>query len=149
MNVGKSCLNKSLYQSGIGFIYLYFVIILRYIAAIFYSLLNNKQGVAMAYAATHNLTVVMAGAPAPFSFAADEKRSLHAAKAANENLLVKADWMTPAEALQAVLKIKQKLLLENYLTFSLFHSAARRKVWDEVNACEQCLRWMYFRNLAH
>jgi hypothetical protein len=67
-------------------------------------------------------------------------------KAANENLQLMSDWMTPAEALQTILRIKQKIALENRKTYILFHSAARRKVWDEINACEQCLRWMYFRS---
>jgi hypothetical protein len=76
-----------------------------------------------------------------------DAKAFRAPKAANENLQIKSDWMTPAEALQVVLRIKRKLAKENRENLSLFHSAARRKVWDEINACEQCLRWMYFRNL--
>jgi len=66
--------------------------------------------------------------------------------AANENIHLKADWMTPAEALQSILQIKKKLLCENAKDFVLFNSAKRRKTWDEVVACEECLRWTYFRN---
>lgn len=66
--------------------------------------------------------------------------------AANENLKIKSDWMTPAEALQVVTRIKNKLRKENAASFVLFHSASRRKAWDEITACERCLRWKYFRN---
>lgn len=67
-------------------------------------------------------------------------------KAANKNLSIKSEWMTPAEALQMVVRIKHKLLSENAQNFSLFNSAKRRKIWDEIVACEQCLRWMYYRS---
>lgn len=66
--------------------------------------------------------------------------------AANENLKIKSDWMTPSEALQVISQIKNKLLKENAKNYVLFHSASRRKAWDEIVACEQCLRWKYFRN---
>ena len=64
---------------------------------------------------------------------------------ANENLKVKADWMTPAEALQAVQRIKRRLQDENLRTHALLKSENRRRIWDEVLACEECLRWQYFR----
>lgn len=68
---------------------------------------------------------------------------------ANENLKVKADWMTPAEAMQAIQRIKRRLQRENYKAHTLLASANRRRIWDEVQACEQCLRWMYFRTTSN
>lgn len=65
--------------------------------------------------------------------------------AANDNLKLKSDQLTPAEALFTVARIKQKLLRENRETHSLMVSASRRKIWDELVACENCLRWKYFR----
>jgi hypothetical protein len=67
------------------------------------------------------------------------------AVAANDNLKLKADDLTPAQALLTVARIKQKLLRENRRTYSLMVSASRRKIWDELVACENCLRWKYFR----
>jgi hypothetical protein len=64
---------------------------------------------------------------------------------ANDNLKLKADDLTPSEALFTVQRIKQKLLRENRETHSLMVSATRRKIWDELVACEHCLRWKYFR----
>jgi hypothetical protein len=64
---------------------------------------------------------------------------------ANENLKLKSDHLTPGEAMLAVACIKQRLLRENRATHSLLVSATRRKIWDEVQACEDCLRWKYFR----
>ncbi len=65
--------------------------------------------------------------------------------AANDNLKLKSDQLTPAQALLTVERIKQKLLKENRNTHSLMVSASRRKIWDELMACEHCLRWKYFR----
>jgi hypothetical protein len=65
--------------------------------------------------------------------------------AANDNLKLKSDQLTPAQALLTVARIKQKLLKENRNTHSLMVSASRRKIWDELVACEHCLRWKYFR----
>ena len=67
-------------------------------------------------------------------------------QAANDNDKVKSDWMTPAEALQHIRQIKQKLLRENMASQTLIHSPARRGVWEKVLACEQCLLWKYFRH---
>jgi hypothetical protein len=64
---------------------------------------------------------------------------------ANENIKLKADWMTPAEALQTIARIKKRLKLENLQTEELLYSNVRRKIWQEVLACEACLRWTYFR----
>ncbi len=64
---------------------------------------------------------------------------------ANDNLKLKADDLTPAEAMFTVQRIKQKLLRENRASHSLMVSATRRKIWDELVACENCLRWKYFR----
>jgi len=64
---------------------------------------------------------------------------------ANDNLKLKSDDLTPLEALLTVQRIKQKLLKENRATHSLMVSATRRKIWDELVACESCLRWKYFR----
>ncbi len=63
----------------------------------------------------------------------------------NDNLKLKADDLTPAQALLTVARIKQKMLRENRRTCSLMVSATRRKIWDELVACEHCLRWKYFR----
>ena len=71
--------------------------------------------------------------------------TLEPTSAANENIKLKSEWMTPAEALQTIHRLKKKMQAENAENFSLFHSAARRKVWDEINACEACIRWTYFR----
>jgi len=65
---------------------------------------------------------------------------------ANDNNKVKSDWMTPPEALQLIRRIKQKLQMENIESQALFYSAPRRRLWDEIHACEQCLLWKYFRN---
>jgi len=64
---------------------------------------------------------------------------------ANDNLKLKADDLSPLEALLTVARIKQRLLRENRETHSLMVSATRRKIWDELVACENCLRWKYFR----
>lgn len=64
---------------------------------------------------------------------------------ANENLRLKSLWITPAEALQSVRRIKQRLQRENLHGNALFMSAHKRRVWDETLICEQCLLWKYFR----
>jgi hypothetical protein len=64
---------------------------------------------------------------------------------ANDNAKLKADALTPSQALLAVARIKQRLLRENRATHSLLVSASRRKIWDELVACERGLRWKYFR----
>lgn len=73
------------------------------------------------------------------------EKSLDLPSPANENLRVKSDWMTPAEALQTVRRIKRRLQRENLEDRVLFMSAHKRRVWDEVLVCEQCLLWKYFR----
>lgn len=65
--------------------------------------------------------------------------------AANENLPLKSEWMTPSEALQAVKRIKRRLQRENFEDQVLFTSARKRRAWDEVQVCERCLLWKYFR----
>jgi len=97
----------------------------------------------MEYRLSHSTLLTTQSCTVPHSIITATQSSINAA---NENLKIKSDWMTPQEALQIVLRIKGKLLKENASNYSLFHSAARRKAWDEINACEQCLRWKYFRH---
>lgn len=73
------------------------------------------------------------------------RQRLNLPPAANENLRVKSEWMTPAEALQTVQRIKRRLQRENMRDYALFMSAHKRRIWDEVQVCEQCLLWKYFR----
>ena len=103
-----------------------------------------KQGF-MGYRASKSPKIILAGAPKPLQHMRAPSGAPSPCIANNDNMPVKAEWMTPAEALQAICRIKRRLTAENIKNFALFHSAARRKIWDEVNACEQCLRWMYFR----
>lgn len=103
------------------------------------------MGSDMDYRTSHSVQVSLPNILEPLSFGLPANYAQHNISAANENLVLKSEWMTPAEALQTITRIKNKLMAENARDFVLFHSAKRRKTWDEIVACEQCLRWTYFR----
>lgn len=65
--------------------------------------------------------------------------------AANENVKLFADKLSPAQALFAIMQLKAKLQRENRINHCLVSWPSRRKIWDELNALEACLRWKYFR----
>src|SRR5690606_14552398 len=98
----------------------------------------------MVYQACHSV-VTMRGVHPPMASVDFSDTQVNLPSPANENIKVKCDWMTPAEALQIVQRIKRKLIRENVHSHTLLKSTRRRQVWQELKACEQCLRWKYFR----
>jgi hypothetical protein len=64
---------------------------------------------------------------------------------ANENLVVKPDWQTPAEALQLVRRWKERSLREHQERRALWHCSAARLDWEIARALERCLLWTYYR----
>lgn len=98
--------------------------------------------------ACHSLVVTIQGNESPVAAFDYLEPDSSLPEPANENLKVKCDWMTPAEALQVVQRIKRRLIRENIHKHSLLASVQRRRVWDELRSCEACLRWQYFRTAA-
>ncbi len=94
----------------------------------------------MVYGACHPWMVTAEGVQ-PVAALSDSAMPLPA----NENARVKSDWITPAEALQKIQQIKDRLRRENEETQALLDHSPRRKIWDELYVCEHSLRWKYFR----
>lgn len=64
---------------------------------------------------------------------------------ANDNRELKDEWVTPAEMLQD-LKWCRESLIRDYLHDTTLPFGPFHQEWVEINACEACLRWWYFRD---
>lgn len=73
-----------------------------------------------------------------------ERAALTLATPANDNWGVCSDWQTPAEALQAIRRMKAALERKLAADFTLRQSPEYRQDWEIVVAMEKCALWHHY-----
>lgn len=63
---------------------------------------------------------------------------------ANDNWPMCSDWMTPAEALQILRRMKARLQKQLEEDFTRRHNAEFRQDWEVLVGAEKCTLWHYY-----
>lgn len=63
---------------------------------------------------------------------------------ANDNWGVASAWQTPAEALQMVRRMREKMRRELHADFRLRADPTHRRYWETLIEMEKCALWHYY-----